>query len=323
MDFLIGSKLIYLPFYRRIMQEKPDPEIQQGSNGNRNELEYPNSDSTVSPQTEGCTCGSASGKMASPLSYVYAIGQITHKWPNQSVEMEFHQISARAEDTTGMTTMAFVYKQLTNTANRYLARQGCYVFHIGGVPTYILVPSDPFDLEKFIEALNPAAGLGKIDLIIGRRGPVATAEMCNGLLVPVVVVDHIYSFDRDTLIKAITKPKGETEDQFKKTAEELLNNIIQITDNAGATDEHRAINYLAVRYDEIYKRTHLEQNENYSFTNIDVKLSHLSSTRKILDVIFSYENRTSRAVRKWFARVDVTEEFPFLLSPLQQYIDIR
>ena len=79
--------------------------------------------------------------------------------------------------------------------------------------------------------------------------------MCNGLLVPIVMVDQIYSFDRDALMKAIPKRKGESEDQFKKTSEALFNNIIQVADNAGATDEHRAINYLAVRYDEIYHRT--------------------------------------------------------------------
>ncbi len=74
-------------------------------------------------------------------------------------------------------------------------------------------------------------------------------------------------------MKAIPRRKGESEDQFKKTSEALFNNIIQITDNAGATDEHRAITYLAVRYDEIYNRTQLMQNENYSFTTIDVRPS--------------------------------------------------
>jgi hypothetical protein len=309
------------------MQTEQDTGEKLVSNTGIESLNEPN-EQNVHPQNtvslaEGCTCGSQSGNMASPPSYVYAIGQITHRFPNKSVELEFRQTSGRADETAGLTPMAFIHRHLTNTANRYLARQGCYVFKVGGVETYIAVPSDPFDLEKFVEALNPAAGLGDIDVIIGRRGPVATAEMCNGLLVPIVAVDQVYSFDRDTLIKAIPKPESETEDQFKKTAEELFNNIIQITDNAGSTDEHRAINYLAVRYDEIYKRTQLMQNENYSFTNIDVKPSALSGTRKIVEVIFSYENRASRVVQKWFARVDVTEEFPFLVSPLQHYVNIR
>ena len=103
----------------------------------------------------------------------------------------------------------------------------------------------------------------------------------------------------------------------------IFNHIVQIADNAGATDEHRAINYLSVRYDEIYHRTQSIQDENYSFTAIDVRLSRLSGTRKIVNVIFTYENRINRAIQQWFARVDVTEEFPFLVSPMQRYSSVN
>ena len=52
-------------------------------------------------------------------------------------------------------------------------------------------------------------------------------------------------------MKAIPKrkEKGTTEDQFRKTSTALFNHIIQISDNAGAIDQHRALNYLTVRYD--------------------------------------------------------------------------
>ena len=33
------------------------------------------------------------------------------------------------------------------------------------------------------------------------KGPIAPPQMCNGLMVPIVVFDQIYSFDRDALIK--------------------------------------------------------------------------------------------------------------------------
>jgi hypothetical protein len=187
--------------------------------------------------------------------------------------------------------------------------------------TYILVPSDPLDFDRLAQALRPAPDVGDIDVIIGRRGSMSSPETCNGLVAPIVIVDQIYSFDRDTLIKAIPKRKGVSEDQFKKTGRELFNHIIQVTDNAGATDEHRALNYLSVRYDEIYHRTQLLQDENYSLTGVDVRPSRLTGTRKVADVIFSYENRANRATQKWFARVDVTEEFPFLVSPMKEYFE--
>jgi hypothetical protein len=293
-------------------------EIPQPSAG-RNRTD---SNSVVFPQTEGCSCGSQSDKMVARPSYIYAIGKVTYRFPTKSIEKELAQAIGRrpTEETSRVTNEELVHKALTNIENRYLARQICYVFKIEGLETYILIPSDPSDIDRFTQALRPA-GVGDVDVIIGRRGPVASAEMCNGLLIPIVTVDQIYSFDRDTLMKAIPKRKGESEDQFKKTAEALFNHIIQIADNAGSTDEHRVINYLAVRYDEIYHRTQLMQDENYSLTAIDALPSRLSVTRKILDVVFSYENRVNRAIQKWFVRVDGTEEFPFLVTPMQQYFD--
>ena len=66
--------------------------------------------------------------------------------------------------------------------------------------------------------------------------------------------DQIYSFDREALIKAIPKPEKTSAKEFGPAAEELFDRIMQMTDNAGATDEHRALNYLAVRYHAIYSQ---------------------------------------------------------------------
>jgi hypothetical protein len=54
---------------------------------------------------------------------------------------------------------------------------------------------------------------------------------------------------------------------------------------------------------------------------VDVIPSALSGTRKILDVIFSYTNRNTDVVDKFFTRVDVTEEFPYLVTKLSPYYD--
>ena len=73
-------------------------------------------------------------------------------------------------------------------------------------------------------------------------------------MVPIVLFDQIYSFDRDALIKAIPRPEKMPAKEFRSAAEELFDRIMQITDNAGATDEHRALNYLAIRYPAIYAK---------------------------------------------------------------------
>jgi hypothetical protein len=153
------------------------------------------------------------------------------------------------------------------------------------------------------------------------KGPIAPPEFCNGLMVPILLFDHIYSFDRDTLIKALQKPPNISAKEFGPAAEELFDRIRQITDNAGATDEHRALNYLAVRYQAIYAKTAQEFANNGSLTAVDVHLSPLSGARKVHDVIFSYTNRGTDVMEKFFVRVDVSDEFPFLVTKLSPYYD--
>jgi hypothetical protein len=54
---------------------------------------------------------------------------------------------------------------------------------------------------------------------------------------------------------------------------------------------------------------------------VDVSPSPLSGTRKIVDVVFSYTNRNTDVAEKFFVRVDVTDEFPFLVTKLSHYYD--
>ena len=60
---------------------------------------------------------------------------------------------------------------------------------------------------------------------------------------------------------------------------------------------------------------------NESSAAVDVQRSSLSGARKVFDVIFAFTNRTTDVVLKQFGRVDVTEEFPFLLTKLSPYCD--
>jgi hypothetical protein len=296
-------------------------------NSNKTEISPQNTmDKPCSCGKAGCSCDSSGGEMLT-ASFVYAIGKVGIRFPNRSIELELSQATGQrpGEETRGATYEEFVSKALADPANRYIARQVCYILTIEKLETYILVPTDPLDIDRFARAVRPAPDDGDIDVVIGTKGPIASAEMCNGLMLPIVYVDQIYSFDRNTLMKSIPRRKGTSEDQFKKTTKALFDHIIQIADNVGGTDEHRALNYLAVRYDEIYSRTQSMQDENYLFSAVDVRPSRLSGARKIVDVIFSYESHgtgaTRGVIRKWFVRVDVTEEFPFLVTPMQEYFE--
>ena len=223
------------------------------------------------------TCGSGAGSM--PVSHIYAIGRIEARFPRLSVEKEFAQAAGRAE-TAGQTDQQAFYNVLSKPESRYLARQLCWVLMIQGLETYIVQPRDPRDFDRLVEAIRPQPSPLDIDVVIGMRGPIAPPEFCNGLMVPIIVFDQIYSFDRDTLIKAIPRPEKTTAKQFEAAAGEVFDRILQMTDNAGATDDHRALNYLAMRYPGIYAKTAEEFARDFSLTGVDVLPSPLSGTRK-------------------------------------------
>lgn len=284
------------------------------------------SGSLITPQAG---CGSCGGPGAAAglnpngtamVPYVYAIGRIEARFPNLAAEKEFAQATGRA-DTAGKTDQQTFHAVLSQRENRYLIRQLCWVLSIQGLDSYLLVPRDPADTDLLVEAIRPAPSPNDIDVVIGVRGPIAPPTMCNGLMVPIVVFDQTYSFDRATLIKHIPRPEKTSAAQFGPAAEELFNRIMQLTDNAGATDEHRALNYLAMRYPAIYARAAEAFAQNFSVTAVEVRPSPLSSTRKIVDVVFSYTNRNTDFTEKSYVRVDVTEEFPFLVTKMSPYYD--
>jgi hypothetical protein len=111
------------------------------------------------------------------------------------------------------------------------------------------------------------------------------------------------------------------EQRFRTTAADLFDSIRQLADNAGALDEHRALNYLAVRYPRMYSVTTLRYGDNYSLTGVEVNRSPLSGVRSIMDVVFSFSHRETDVTEKEFVQVDVTEEFPFLVTKMRTYYD--
>jgi hypothetical protein len=239
------------------------------SNGISNNPENPILNNRPAAQTDygsssshACpTCGAGNGfsrELPSP-SYVYAVGRIEPRFPRISVEKELAQVVAR-DDTTGLTDRRVLQSILARPENRYLARQMCWVFSVGGLETYILIPSDPHDASLLIDALRPSSSGEHLDVVIGRKGPFAPADMCNGLMIPLVAFDQIYSFDRESLINSIPRPENSSED-FKEAARDLLDRILLMTD------------------------------------------------------------RMTDVTDKYFVRVDVSDEFPFLVSKLMPYYD--
>src|SRR5829696_4984604 len=222
--------------------------------------------------------------------FVYALGQIEPRFPSLGVEKEFAQVAGQS-DASGLTDRQALHALLSEPGNRYLARQLCWVLTIQGLDTYILRPRVPDDIQLLVDAVRPTPRRTDVDVVIGVLGPIAPPETCNALMVPIVVVDHIYSFDVESLLEAIPRPRNVKADQFEASNQELFSRITQMNDNAGATDADRALNYLTVRYPAIYHKTAERFAANSSLRSVQVRPSRLAATRNIVDVVFAYTDR--------------------------------
>ena len=318
-SFSKGGKAMEIEQSTSQLVDANDAQTGQSASG-RSVLEplIPQQDDPACP-----TCGNPTRRNSNgsaTASFVYGLGRIEPRFPSIGVGKEFAQATGRA-DTAGLTDRKALYEVLTQPGNRYLVRQLCWVMTIAGLETYLLFPRDPLNFELLVEVLRPDPDPLDLDLVIGIRGPIAPPEMCNGLMVPIVAFDQIYSFDRESFLQSIPFPEDNPEEEFRAAAGEIFDRIMLMTDNAGATDEHRALNYLAVRYPAIYQRAAQSFRDNASLTAVEVRPSQLSGTRKIVDVIFSYTHRQTDVTDKYFVRVDVSEEFPFLVTKLSPYYE--
>ena len=116
-------------------------------------------------------------------------------------------------------------------------------------------------------------------------------------------------------------PRAEQVDagHFKATSEEVFRRLTQT--NTGSADGDRALNYLAVRYPPIYAKT-AEKSAECSLTGVGVRPSPLSVVRRIVEVTFFFTNRNTNFTEAFFVRVDVTEEFPFVVTKLAPYVGL-
>jgi hypothetical protein len=273
--------------------------------------------------SEASANGVNDGKLESEPSYIYAIGKIEPRFPSISIEKEFSQATGRS-DTKGIIDLQMFHDVLTKPENEYLLRKLCWVMTIDGLDTYILKPVGGWNYKLLAESIpsGTKSSTRYLDAVIGVKGPIAPPEMCNGLQLPIASFDQIYSFEHEALLSTIKRPENITKEAFKPASEDLLDRVLDMTDNAGATDEHRAINYLAMRYSPIYSLVADQQvSKNARFAGVEAHPSRLSGARKIMSVIFSFINRTTDVTEKFFVRVDVTGEFPFLVSKLAPYYE--
>ena len=212
------------------------------------------------------------------------------------------QVVARM-DTAGYNDRQTMRAVLTDRENRYLVRTLCWVFLIEGLETYLLVPRDPADFDLLVE--QPTA-----------RTRVATtwtwSSVCEGpSRHPTCATACRCQSWRSTRSTRSTGTRSSSRSRVPRVCPRhatppsappratCSTSFLQLADNAGATDEHRALNYLMLRSPSLRQRSRTLR-PHWSFTGVEVRPSAASGVRNLVDVVCrpaSGERRGGEGVR--------------------------
>jgi subtilase family protein/cyclic patellamide precursor peptide PatG len=288
----------------------------------------------------GCECGASDGVCTcnDPSvrgRFVYAIGTVEIEYPNVAIEREM-QIMGRylvpdfepnSDQPINLTEdrswQHAVLSSREGKETRYLARQLSWRLTIEDHLAYILKPRDPRDFDNLIDRLGrpkykrkeggkrtkgpkepsrrPDPTFERLqdsDVVIG----VAGAKMAEGTE---MLMDQIFPIEEGQLT-----PPG------------LGAYFDQLADNYGLSDEDRAYNFLVARY---AVPTHDLEDLDKEFELAGVPTMHSrlgGDDRRIVRVIYTFNGKGPNAPirRQYFVRVDVTDEFPFIVTPWHRYL---
>ncbi|MDP4486903.1 hypothetical protein QDG88_02920 [Pseudoalteromonas piscicida] len=266
-------------------------------------------------------------------NFVYAVGVINAQFPTLNLEKELYQNSLMGNQETQLPMLENVnddialqrlnrnkqlnqelFKGLSLGKNRYIARSMKWVLdnrYIEQLYT-LLIPTDEL-LTQCITALDRTTNseTGQVVIIGEMHSP-------NTVLV-------------SAIIPVMVLPFGEVLHGVKANNDQFQNLVTEITSlniSRGNSDATRALNYVLYNNPAIYQQSfHLYYqsrqdgpNPNgYQLINVDVNVSN-SGDRVAADVIFVYQGINTGAMQFWRSRVDVTGEYPFVVSNWEQYL---
>jgi len=255
---------------------------------------------------------------SSPIfRFAYSLGRVEPRSPSLSVEKEIAQALGpnQADDHERLQRL------LADPANRYLVRSLCWVFSVSGQDAFVVVPADPTDWALLPQLLRRDNSVRWVDVVIGHFVSSAPGGPCAALGLPVVHFDRLHSFSPGALLEPLRELRragNDSEDRFEEAFEQVF---ALADDNLGMADADRALNYLVLRYPDLYQLVADKLSAGQSLDAVRVRPAAISGARRILDVIFSFVHGTSGLVSQHFARVDITEEFPFLVAGLAAYVE--
>ena len=282
----------------------------------------------------GCpTCGQPNlppGTWAASAGWgqpVYAVGTLTAQTPSLGVEKELAQLTAGAHQGDQV-EVELLQQVLRNPETSYIGWHLSWVFASEGVDTFTVLPRTETDLARLAEVLSPAGAEEAVHAVVGRTVPCPMDGPCAASGLPTVQADQVLAFTLQQFAEALSEDErsaGEkpaaargkaSRAEFEAVVRRLFPRLTRGAGNHGLADEHRARNYLALRYPAIYHAVRQAEGDGKVLAGVDARHSH-SADRRAVAVRLTVRNPRMDLTEHYQCLVDVTESFPFLITGLQ------
>jgi hypothetical protein len=184
-----------------------------------------------------------------------------------------------------------------------------------------------------VETISPDEPEEMVHVVLGRFHPILADLPCAAAGLPAVTADQLLTFTLSEFAQALPgadapavqgaadeqEPPAEDRDDDRGRSHALVREVFarltRRADNYGITDDHRAFNYVALRYPAIYHAVAQAYREGKWLVSIDGRHRH-STHRRLVAVRLTFRHGRSEITERYQCLVDVTDEFPFLTSPL-------
>ena len=132
-------------------------------------------------------------------------------------------------------------------------------------------------------------------------------------MVPIVAVEQTYSFDRAALVGAVPRPDRIKKDEFAAAVEDVVARIVQLADNAGASDEHARSTTWRCAIPESTRSPPMPSPQSVAHRR---RRAPVGAERDAADRRGDFGLHATGRPTSWRGRsaVDVTELFPFLVT---------
>jgi PatG C-terminal/PatG Domain len=259
---------------------------------------------------------------------VYAVGILTAQTPTVGVEKELAQLTAGVHQGDQV-EVELLQQVLRDSETAYIGWHLSWVFTSEGVDTFTVLPRTEADLARLAEVLSPAGAEEEVvHAVVGQTVPCLPDAPCAVSGLPTVHADQVLAFTLEDFAAGLPGDEKSANErpgaargaagraEFEAVVRRLFRRLTGVPGNHGLADEHRARNYLALRYPAIYHVVRQAEAEGKVLVGVDARHSH-SADGGVVAVRLTVRNPRTDLTEHYQCLVNVRESFPFLITGLQ------